>query len=595
MADLAVWQRTIVDEEGNVIPGAEIEVRREEDDSLATLYADRAGETPLANPLAADMSGFVRFFAQGDAYTITAVGAGSTRTWRFDPTGRLQEFDRVSEALVADDAADLLSARSNLGTFSSATEVQSHHIPAVLESIRTFGRNAPGDGPPLVLVRGSSVPGAVQSADGQWWEDVGHNSITVGIPTDFPTLQSAIQALNRLPMRAGATIDLVLESSYVMEDFVFFEGLDLGKFRILAEASEVPISASALLAYEQPDSRFMYAGAMQFINCTTPAIYPKFVLDAPAPGRSGLETICSQVIVRPGAGFCGPFYRNALFVSSLIEAPGSLWSDSLFRAVSVLRGSNANMEGADCRRAGGTGAGGSSPDRGMFASWASTVNFNGGLVDGSGGEGVAAFEASTVSFSGGSAKDVQAFALRATNSSKINGRDSTLSNVAGELVYIRAGSEINIVGADTTGPVSSHPSNAPTEEGIIYRDGGVFPDGSSSGNVDCEIGGTSETNATATVRWVRVGRIVSLTIDAFSVESDDPALYLDGLPSELGMFNSTGYVETSVINNGVAVQGQVNLNAAARILFRIDGNSTGFSSSGQKGIPWPIQLTYGLR
>src|SRR5690554_1281733 len=166
MADLAVWQRTIVDEEGNVIPGAEVEVRREEDGSLATLYADRAGETPLANPLAADMSGFVRFFAQGDTYTITAVGAGSTRTWRFDPTGRLQEFDRVSEALVADNAADLLPARSNLGTFSAVVDVENSNVPAVLESITVSGTR-------YERVAGEpSHNSKVQSADGSWWVPV---------------------------------------------------------------------------------------------------------------------------------------------------------------------------------------------------------------------------------------------------------------------------------------------------------------------------------------------------------------------------------------------------------------------------------------
>src|SRR5690606_2191432 len=166
---------TIVDEEGNVIPGAEVEVRREEDGSLATLYADRAGETPLANPLAADMSGFVRFFAQGDAYTITAVGAGSTRTWRFDPTGRLQEFDRVSEALNADGGADIVSARANLGTFSTVADVQNSHIPPVLDSIRTEGYYAPGDGGGALYKRVGSEPShnsKVQSADGSWWEPV---------------------------------------------------------------------------------------------------------------------------------------------------------------------------------------------------------------------------------------------------------------------------------------------------------------------------------------------------------------------------------------------------------------------------------------
>src|SRR5690606_6029890 len=170
MADLAVWQRTIVDEEGNVVPGAEVEVRREEDGSLATLYADRAGETPLSNPLAADMSGFVRFFAQGDAYTITAVGAGSTRTWRFSPVGRLKELDQIVADAVTDDGdeqaairdklnvvsraanladlADLKEARSNLGTFSTVADVQNSHIPPEIDSIRTYGLDYPGDGEP---------------------------------------------------------------------------------------------------------------------------------------------------------------------------------------------------------------------------------------------------------------------------------------------------------------------------------------------------------------------------------------------------------------------------------------------------------------
>src|SRR5690625_2833489 len=194
MADLAVWQRTIVDEEGNVIPGAEIEVRREEDDSLATLYADRAGETPLANPLAADMSGFVRFFAQGDAYTITAVGAGSTRTWRFDPTGRLKEFDRVSEALVADDAADLLPARANLGTFSSAEDVETSVVPAVLDSI-SVGRWRYNS-----VLTEPSHEGKVQDASGRWFELEFTGSIEAeafGVVADGSDMTARLQAAER--------------------------------------------------------------------------------------------------------------------------------------------------------------------------------------------------------------------------------------------------------------------------------------------------------------------------------------------------------------------------------------------------------------
>lgn len=221
MADLAVWQRTIVDEEGNVVPGADVEVRREEDGSLATLYADRAGETPLANPLAADMSGFVRFFAQGDAYTITAVGAGSTRTWRFDPTGRLKEFDRISDALAVDDGADTAEARSLLGTFSTVADVQSRHIPAVLESIRTEGRDAPGDGRGGLYARVASEPdhlGKVQSGDGAWWELVPEGRVkgsTYGL-----TPENATEELARFLELYDETlvdIDITLPTSGTIE------------------------------------------------------------------------------------------------------------------------------------------------------------------------------------------------------------------------------------------------------------------------------------------------------------------------------------------------------------------------------------------
>lgn len=191
MADLAVWQRTIVDETGLVVPGAEIEVRHAEGGALAQLYQDREGTQPLSNPVTADMSGFVRFFIKGGAYDITATGSGASRTWRFDATGRLKEFDKVVAEVITDDAgeqadirdklgtvtrtanlsdlADLKEARSNLGTFSTVADVENSHIPAVIDSIRTDGYYDPGDGGGALYVKGDEGPGAIQSADGSWW------------------------------------------------------------------------------------------------------------------------------------------------------------------------------------------------------------------------------------------------------------------------------------------------------------------------------------------------------------------------------------------------------------------------------------------
>lgn len=90
----AVWQRTIVDEEGNVVPGATITVRQEVAGSpLAVLKADREGVDNKANPFTADGDGFAQFFAAGGAYRITATSGAFTMTWRYEAVGTSAETD----------------------------------------------------------------------------------------------------------------------------------------------------------------------------------------------------------------------------------------------------------------------------------------------------------------------------------------------------------------------------------------------------------------------------------------------------------------------------------------------------------------------
>lgn len=497
MADLAVWQRTIVDEEGNVIPGAEIEVRREEDDSLATLYADRAGETPLANPLAADMSGFVRFFAQGDAYTITAVGAGSTRTWRFDPTGRLQEFDKVIAEIVSDDGGEqaairdklgavarssnlsdltnLKDARSNLGEFATVADVENANIPPVLESIRTNGYYTPGDGPVLNLVRGSNTPGAIQSADGQWWEDLGYNSIVVRIPSDFPTLQEAVDHWSRLPVRAGSRIELRIESGHALTSGLVVEHGDYAHFIITSDDAEVPLTPNF--------SGTIISGN----NASMPTLACLIDASNQTSGNGLTVYRASRIHIEEGCGIKNA-YATALLAryGSSVSAEGTVWTGAArngntgagitawgayidARQADV---SNSSYYGAQAAHGGllnfMNGIANDCGRHGIRATDAAVVDATGAQANRCGANGsgynVYAYEGGIINFSSGSANDCGgADNLMAFGASTINARSASATGAARYGAFAEQGSTINVMDAT----ISGNAGDLMTREGTI--------------------------------------------------------------------------------------------------------------------------------
>jgi hypothetical protein len=75
------WQSTITDAEGNVVPGAGMEVRSANTNSLVPLFSNRAGTAGLTNPFQADPDGFARFYVPAGVYRIRAFSAGLERVW----------------------------------------------------------------------------------------------------------------------------------------------------------------------------------------------------------------------------------------------------------------------------------------------------------------------------------------------------------------------------------------------------------------------------------------------------------------------------------------------------------------------------------
>lgn len=94
---LTVWQRTIVDERGNIQPGAVLQVTDEATSALATVYKDRNGTDPWpAGTVTADEFGFARFYAPRGRYRIRSMAPAID--WRdveigFQDTDQLQVGD----------------------------------------------------------------------------------------------------------------------------------------------------------------------------------------------------------------------------------------------------------------------------------------------------------------------------------------------------------------------------------------------------------------------------------------------------------------------------------------------------------------------
>lgn len=121
--NLGVFQRTIVDNSGDTIATALVEVRREDTGALVPLWADREGTIGVSNPAHADPDGFIQFYAEQGSYRIKATSGGFSRIWRHQPLIALGLDGTVGAfKVVAKDATVARTLAVHLGEVYNAKD-----------------------------------------------------------------------------------------------------------------------------------------------------------------------------------------------------------------------------------------------------------------------------------------------------------------------------------------------------------------------------------------------------------------------------------------------------------------------------------------
>lgn len=159
---LARHQFTVQDADGNIVPGAHVEVRSEvPGQPLAALYSDRDGLVAVGNPVNADANGYVYFHVAGGYYQIRVyTGASGSPT--------TEHFDRYVGIGLAE-GTDLVG--SGHQTYPTRAAAAGATIPTDYASIAIVRYAAGYPAAPAIYIPGTvSGPMAFQEAGGHYWE-----------------------------------------------------------------------------------------------------------------------------------------------------------------------------------------------------------------------------------------------------------------------------------------------------------------------------------------------------------------------------------------------------------------------------------------
>lgn len=120
---LSVFQSTVVNENGDIQPGAEVSVINEATGLPATIYSTLGGAA-LTNPMFADGDGFAQFYADAGLYRITATSGAFSRVWRYVRLGDASSRDigTASGQIPTNDDLPTIARNGNYLTYGGAAD-----------------------------------------------------------------------------------------------------------------------------------------------------------------------------------------------------------------------------------------------------------------------------------------------------------------------------------------------------------------------------------------------------------------------------------------------------------------------------------------
>ena len=142
---LPIFQFTIVRDNGDVVPNAEVSVVLESTGVDANIFSDRQGNTQKNSPHFADSNGFFQFYASPGDYRITAEdsGSGFSRTWRYVPL--FSPDSDITTSTGTQTLVEALDDRVRTHEFADQIEIIAHRgfrnvfvqntLPALLSAI----------------------------------------------------------------------------------------------------------------------------------------------------------------------------------------------------------------------------------------------------------------------------------------------------------------------------------------------------------------------------------------------------------------------------------------------------------------------------